>query len=222
MARKTGKFIDKSATVDSSDQIGHLTVPGTEILEVQQERWSSIIGAWFKNIIGFVLLLALFIAILITGLGCTVMTFNAVGDNGERSIILRGAWADTGSKPPIGTKIAVSQTTLAPTSNWWEWATITWTGIPTASTVKVVSTDYDKLYISGDLKKAEITNIATPKVKGTFAPSIEVNLSKYKEGETFEFNHQLKNEYLVECISGSCTKGTYFVINKGQIFGEKR
>jgi hypothetical protein len=222
MARKSGKFLDKSATIDSSDQIGRLTVPGAEIVEVQQEGWGSIILGWIKNIFGFGILLVLFLAVLITGLGMTVMTYSMVGDDSTRSIVLRGAWADTGGKPPVGTEVAVSESKLAPTSDWWEWASITWLGIPNASTVEIVSTDYDKLYISGTKEKAVITNLSNVEETGPFYDSGALNLSDYEDNEKVEFNHQLKKEYLVKCISGSCTEGSYFVVTKGQIYGEVR
>jgi hypothetical protein len=222
MARKSGKFIDKSATVDSSEQVGRLTVPGAEIVEIQQEGWGSIIATWVKNIIGFALLLALFVGVLITGLGATVMTFNTVGDDSHRSIVLRGAWADNGGNPPLGTKVAISEDTLAPTSNWWDWISVAWIGIPSASTVKIVSTDYDKLYVSGTKEDATVTSIANPEETGTLEDSITLNRDDYEDGEAVEFNYQLKKSYLVECVAGACEPGTYSVINEEQIYGEVR
>lgn len=224
MARKTGKFLDKTSTVSADDQVGMLSVPGAEIIEVQEETWPSIIWGWFKGLLGFGLLLAIIGAGLFTGLGMTILNYAPLDpDSSERSIVLRGAWADTGGNPPVGTTAAVSSSKPAPTSNWWEWATISWVGIPNPSTVTIASTDYDELYITGTLDNMTVTSINNPTVKGDFvAPAFMDLEDTYEEGETFEENLKLDKQYLVQCVSGTCEPGTYFVVNETQIYGEVR
>lgn len=224
MARKTGRFLDKRSVVSADDeQVGQLSVPGAEVIEIKQESWASIIYGWFKGLLGFVLLLAIIGAGLFTGLGMTVLNYVPLNpDSANRSIVLRGAWAETGGVPPIGTKVAISETTLAPTSAWWEWVPISWVGIENPSTVEIVSKNYDRLYVTGTVEDAKVTILDNPSVTGKFAPNQNVTLEKYKENTSFEENVQLKDSYLVKCVSGSCEKDTYFVAAQGQIYGEVR
>ena len=224
MARKTGKFLDKRSVISADDdQVGQLSVPGAEVIEIQQESWASIIYGWFKGLLGFILLLAVIGAGLFTGLGMTVLNYVPLNpDSASRSIVLRGAWADTGGIPPVGTQVAVSQTKAAPTDAWWDWIAISWAGIPAASKVEVVSTDYNRLYIAGTPEDATVTIVDKPSVTGPFVPNGNVSFDKYDEKETFEENVQLKDSYLVKCISGTCEENTYFVVTQGQIYGEVR
>lgn len=222
MARKTGKFLNKKSIVASSDDtIGQLSVPGAEVIEVQEESWASIIWGFVKGIILFAMLLAVLLMGLFTGLGMSIMNYVPVDGTNERSIVLRGAWADEGGKPPIGTVVAVSSTNTTPSSNWWEWFSITWFGIPNVSTVEIMSTDYDKLYITGTVDDAEVSIVTNPTVSGTFVGNQNVPLAEeYNEGEQFEKNVQLKNSFLVKCKAGACEPDTLFVISQEQIFGE--
>lgn len=223
MARKKGKLRDRSAIIDSRDQQPQFSVPGAEIVEVEQEGWGSIIFGWGKNLIGFIAGLFILVVVLFTALSCTIMVFAPLeGNTLDRTIVLRGAWKDTGGNPPLNTEIIISQTKPAPTAkNWWEWAIIGWKGIDTPTKVKIVSTNHDKLYINGTQNSATITNLSTPEINGTLESNWVIDLSKYKT-ETYEFNHQLKDEWLVECVSGDCTPNTLFVIGKQQIYGETR
>lgn len=219
MARnKKGNFVDTSATVESDGQAGMFSVPGAQIIEIEQESWFSIIFGWVKNVLVFGLLAVAVLAVLYSGLSSTIMVFSPVGDTG-RQIVLRGAWADSGGIPPIGTPVAVSPTT-AP-SNWWEWIPVGWVGIPDASEVEIVSTDYAKLYVSGaDSKNLTVVNLDNEAVNGKFISTTAVPVDK--DDKNIEFNHGLKDQFLVKCVSGGCTPGTYFVVQDNQIYGEIR
>lgn len=225
MARKyKGELVDKSATVKNDLSMGEFSVPGTQIIEVEQESWFSIFLGWGKSIIAFVLLALAVIALLYTGLATTILVYSPTGDGASRNIVLRGAWSDSGGIPPIGSEVVISASDAAPTTNWWEWAPIGWAGIPNVATVEIVSTNYDKLYIektaTADTVNVVILNNET--VNGVLEPSVAFPMREQKDLESFKLNHQLSHEFLVKCVSGECTPGSYYIISDQQIFGEKR
>lgn len=230
MARKRGKFIDKSSTVTSDDQVGMLSVPGAEVVEVEQESWFSIILGWSKSIIGFVLLLIVVLALLFTGLGTSILTFTPLNpDNAlQREIVLRGAWAETGGQPPLETVVAVSHSAPAPTAeNWWNWAPIAWVGIENPSKVTIVSTDHDEIVIGGTKEDAWVVNKSSvttddKPIEGELVSSAGHSFQSFDEGADVSDSFKLKNAYLVKCISGSCEPGTFFIIPETYIYGEVR
>lgn len=224
MARKKGNFVDTTATVESDGQAGMFSVPGAQIIEVEQESWLSIFAGWFKSIILFLALAAAVLAVLYSGLSATIMVFSPVGSS-QYEIVIRNAWADEGGIPPEGTLVAVSPTDSP--QNWWEWITVGWLGIPNASEAKIVSTNYDKLYIAGpDSENLTVVNLANESVNGKFWTSKAIPVDEDKTN--IEFNHVLKNQYLVECVAGACAAGNedgepvYFVVDETQIYGEVR
>lgn len=232
MARKYGKLRDTKGVIDTSDQTPQLSVPGSEIVEIEEESWASIIFRWSKGIIAFFLSAIVIIALLFTIMACSLMVFSPVEKEGQifdRTLVVRGTWADTGGIPPVGTEVVVSNNQYAPTDKWWDWALIGWHGIPNPSRVEIATTNYDKLYISGTVEQLEdekvnyeatVTSVNNPEVTGEFFQSPALDLKKFKKDATFEFNHTLDEQYLVKCISGKCEPGTFFVVDKGQIFGE--
>lgn len=223
VSKKQAKLIDKSATVQSDGQVGALSVPGAQVVEVQEESWASIIFGWLKNIFIFVALAAAVIATLYSGLAATIIVYSPTDDTGDRSFVLRGTWSETGGIPPVGTEVAISQNTAAPTNNWWDWIPIGWTGIPNVSTVEIVTTDYNKLYISNTPNVGtNVVVLENESINGEFKRSPALPLKDKEDDVAFEINHQLKNEFLVRCVAGNCEEGTYFVISKDQIFGEIR
>lgn len=223
VSKKQAKLIDKSATVQSDDQVGALSVPGAQIVEVQEESWASIIFGWLKNIFIFLALAAVVLAALYSGLAATIIVYSPTNSEGDRNFVLRGTWSETGGIPPVGTEVAISQDTLAPKDNWWDWIPIGWTGIPNVSTVEIATTDYDKLYINNVPNEGtKVVVLENESINGEFKRSPALPLKDKEDNVAFEVNHQLKNEFLVHCVSGSCEKGTYFVISKDQIFGEIR
>lgn len=217
MARnKKGNFVDPRATVENDGQAGMFSVPGAQIIEVEQESWASIFLGWGKNIVLFILLAATVLAVLYTGLSSTIMVFSNIGNEG-RQIVLRGAWSDNGGIPPLGTPVAVSPNP-APTQ-WWEWAGLGWTGISEPSEVEIVSTNYAKLYITGDdTNNLKVVNLDNESVNGDFLLTGQLGIEP--DAKNIETNYSLKQEYLVKCVGGNCTPGTYFVVDKSQIYGE--
>lgn len=232
MARKYGKLRDTKGVIDTSDQTPQLSVPGSEIVEIEEESWASIIFRWVKGIIAFLLSAVAIVALLFTIMACSLMVFSPVENEGQifdRTLVVRGTWADNGGEPPLGTEVVVSNNQYAPTDKWWDWALIGWQGIPSPSKVEIVSTSYDKLYITGTTTQLEdekveytatVTSVKDSNVTGEFLQSPSLGLKKYKNDATFEFNHTLDDQYLVKCISGNCEPGGFFVVDKGQIFGE--
>ena len=219
--KKQGKLIDKSATVQSDGQVGEFSVPGAQVIEVEEESWFSIIFGWVRGIIVFLLLTLAVLAALYSGLAATMLVYSDTGE-GEYNLVLRGAWSDTGGEPPLGTQVAISSTTEAP-QNWWDWIVTGWIGIPSPATVEVVSTNFDRLYVERTTDGGPITVVVLDNetIRGTLVPSTVLPLTKY-DTAPFETNYQLDNEYLVRCVVGACEPGTYSVVSKTQIFGEVR
>jgi hypothetical protein len=239
MSKKYGKFRDTKGVIspgdDSAPEFG---VQGAEIIEVEEESWFSIILGWVKGIIGFAVALVLVIASLVTILGMTLIVYSPItvtDDITDRTLVARGVWNKTGGTPPVGTIAVVSGNSMAPTGeNWWDWVSITWVGIPNASKVKILTNSYEKLYISvkadrTDSEKvvydATVQSIDNPDISGKFVQSPKLVFKNYepkKLSDSYEFNYQLNDSYLVECVEGSCEPGTFFVVAEGQLFGEVR
>lgn len=217
MSKKQGKLKDNSGIVDSSDYIPKLAMPGTsDIVEVKEETWGSIFVGWGKGLFAFVLVATLFIGFLYSGLAATLMYYMPVdSDSSSRSWVVRGTWSETGGKPPLEEKVVISTDTYVPTE-WWNNVLIGWTGVTKPAIVSIQSTPYDTLYIAN----GKVTNVSNPDIKGDFSssPSFPYDI----ETDSAEQNHKLNNEYLVKCVSGSCTEGSLYIISKDQIFGEAK
>ena len=215
MAKKQGKLKNSRGIVDSSDYNPQLAMPGAhDVVEIKEESWPSIIFGWIRGLIAFAIVAVLLLGVIYSGLAANLMMYVPLNpDSSSRSWVVRGTWSETGGKPSVGEQAVVSEDTMFP-EEWWNTILVGWAGISNPSIVKIQSTTYDKLYINND----KVTNLSNEKVSGKFvtSPSYAVNAT---EGEQ---NFKLKNQYLVECVSGSCKPGTYFIVDVKQIYGEAR
>lgn len=219
MAKKQGKLVDPHGVVDSSDYIPQLAEPGAhDIIEVKEESWGSIFVGWGKGLLLFILVAVTCLSLLYTGLTATLMSYVPLNpDSASRAWVVRGAWSKSGNQPPVGAVVAISDDTVAPTQ-WWDNVKVGWVGINKPSVVKVQSTMYDTLTLGDN------TISATNKVTGkTFTKQgTLVNSPAYPDATNIAGNLVLKQQYLVECVSGSCKPGTFFIIDKNQIYGAVR
>lgn len=213
---KKGKLRNNDGIVNSSDYIPRLAMPGArDVVDVKEESWGQIVLGWSKGLVLFVLILILLIGLLYSGLSATLMMLSSTSPtSSSREWVVRNTWSETGGTPPMEQEVIISATSALP-AEWWNRIMVGWTGISNPATVRVVSNDYDTLYISD----SKITNLTTNKT-GNFAGSAAYSYNA-KEAP-IEQNYKLDNEYLVECVSGSCKKDTYFIIDETQIFGERQ
>lgn len=217
MVKKLGKLKDTSGIVDSSDYIPQLAMPGThDIVEVKEESWGAIFAGWGRGLLAFVLVSVLFLGLLYSGLAATLMYYMPLySDSTSRSWVVRGTWSETGGKPPVNTEVVISADSYAPTE-WWNNILVGWTGVSSPAVVSVQSNVYDTLYI----ENGKVSNLSNPKINGAFLGSPNFPYDAAIDGA--EQNHKLKDEYLVKCVSGSCTKDSLYIISKDQIFGEAK
>lgn len=213
MVKKQGKFIDTHGIVDVSDYIPQLAVAGEhDIVATKEESWLSILLGWAKGSILFIVIGLLFLALLYSGLSATLMSYVKTGPHSPHSLVVRGTWSSTGSIPPVYAKAVISDTTFVPT-NWWGNIVVGWMGIKNPSIVKIMSGPYDKIAVVN----SKVSNLTNNAVGGGFVSSPEFTYNSTKNND---ISYTLKGEYLVQCISGTCQPGTYFIINPGQVYGE--
>jgi len=216
MANKKGALRNSDGVVDAADYIPRLAMPGArDVIDVKEESWGRIAFGWLKGLLAFGVILLLLVGLLYSGLSATLMMLSSVNsDSNSREWVVRNTWGETGGKPPLDQKVVISTTKALP-AEWWNRILVGWTGIAAPAVVRIASTDYEKLYIAN----SEVTNLTTEE-SGEFTSSAAFQYNT--DEELTEQNYKLDNEYLVECVSGSCEAGTYFVIDAVQIFGERQ
>jgi len=213
--KRKGKLRNPDGVVDSTDYVPQLAMPGShDVIEIKEESWGQIAFGWVRGAIAFILILAIFVAILYSGLSAYLMVYSATGKGNEHSWVVRNTWSKTGGQPPLNSDVVISEDTTTP-AQWYGFIAVGWTGISSPSTVKIVSTNYDKLYIANS-KVSLVNNKAVRNEDFVGSPAYSYNPKK----DSAERNYQLRKQYLVECVSGNCKPNTYYVISKDQIFGE--
>lgn len=214
-----GRLRNNDGVVDSSNYTPKLAMPGArDIIEIKEESWPQIIFGWVKSLLGVLGVGLLVIAMLYSGLAANLMMYIPTSEDvTKRDLVVRNIWQDTGNKPPLNTNVVISTTNVLP-ENWFELIRVGWTGTENPAVVRIASTDFDTLYIVED----EVVNLGESGETGTFVGS--PSFPHYSELETYseEQNVVLDNQFLVECISGACEPGTFFIISDNQIFGEQR
>jgi hypothetical protein len=213
--KRKGKFRNPNGVVDSTDYTPQLALPGSQdIIEIKEETWLQIWMGWGRNFVAFLLAAVLFFMVLYAGLSSTLMIFSATGPDSDRSAVVRGTWSETGGEPPIGSEAVISADTLSP-DNWWEWIFLGYTGVSEPSVVKVLSKDYNTIAVNDN------TSVNLAEDPNTPRPFVSSNNFNYNP-ESGPVTYKLKEEYLVECVSGTCAPGTTFIIAAKQIYGEVR
>lgn len=205
--------------VDSSNYTPKLSMPGArEIVEVKEETWLQIIFGWMKSLIGVIVVALLVATVLYSGLSANLMMYIPTStETMQRDLVVRNTWQESGNRPPLNTQIVISTTSTLP-ENWFGLIRVGWLGTDNPAIVRVASTEFDVLYILED----KVTNLGASGDEGKFVSSPAFPHSPEDETYTEEQNISLNGEYLVECLSGACEPGTYFIITNSQIFGEKR
>jgi hypothetical protein len=201
---KTKLKKEQAEIVDSSTERPQLHLPGVQdILEVKEESWPSIILGWFKGILLFAVFTTAVLALIYVALAGTVMF---VANPSGQSLVLVARGTFTGGIAEKGSTLYISETSKAPTT-FFDNLLVGFTGGEDASTVKVESTQYDLLILDDETVKVDGETI-----EGRFIAS---PANAIVSGQL-----RLDNTYLVSCVSGNCEKGTLYVVNQSQVFGE--
>lgn len=220
MSAKKGKLRNPEGTVDSTGYNPRLSMPGArDIIEVKEESWFSIFLGWGKGILAFIVIVVFILAILYSGLAATLMVYSPLSSDAsitDREWVIRNAWSETGNTPPVDEEVIISTVSETP-EEFWNLIMIGWIGITNPATVKVISTDYDKVLVDENSRVALGSN--PERILGTFSGSAAV---QYDATKNPSLSYQLKDELLVECVAGDCTPGSIFIITEKQIFGKER
>lgn len=202
MSANKGKLRSSSKIVDlDSEESPRLSAPNglTPVIEYETIGWGEVIKGWTKSIIVFILLAAVLVVGIYAGLSATIAYATSTSGSGQ-FFVARGTYV--GGTVPEDSTIYVSTTNSISNSfitNLQEG----FGGVPNGAVVKT---------IAGPVEEIVVDNLGNASVGGD---SIKGTLpSDFAQGGF------LKNQYLVECISGSCTSGELLVINQNQISGE--
>lgn len=195
------KKVNNIEEVDESYN-SYLSAPDGEIIEKSSGRDAvksllSTTGGGIKFIIGAILLIVTVVMATYTVLGGTLMYLAPTDDATEKTWVARGTFS--GGKIPHDTTVYASTTTTV-AENFMGKAIEAYTGVPEAITAKV---------IAGPVVEVDTNKKGFITINGK-ASEHKGNIKKA----------QLKNEYLMQCLSGSCTKGEYLVVPYDVVSGE--
>lgn len=200
---------DKKAGEDYTPQFA---LPGSnELVSLKEEPWGSIILRWMQSLFLYILLLVVIVATLYSGLAATLLVLSPTGGEDNRlSLVVRNMWQDTGGRPPVGEQAVISTSTPLPEDILSKVA-IGWTGIPDPAYVTVASDHMDALKVRG----GEVL------INDTWQPLASSDAYQIVENGTAETTVQLRDQYLVECLEGSCEPGTYLIVNSEALYGQR-
>lgn len=195
---------NKKNTIEEIDESynSYLSAPDGEVIEKSSGRDAAKtiangLGGGVKFILSIIMLIVLVIGASYTLLGGTLMFLAPNNDSSiDRTWVARGTF--DGGKIDAGTTVYASSTQTAP---------------------------------QGMFKKIVESYVGTPDsfiAKTIAGPVVEVSSKKgiiHVNGKATDHkgnieNTQLRNEYLMKCISGSCAEGEYIVVPFEAVSGE--
>lgn len=220
MAKKGARFINNDGEIINSEE-STARLGSAEVLpeynntpEVYEETWETIIKSWIKNVLIITLVGVLGLAALYSGLTATLMMYVPVTEDSGRVWVARGTWADNGGIPNIGDQAVISTTTALPT-NTLNLIETGWFGINEPAVVKIVSEQYITLSYDTENQTVSINGDATVDDE-PISSSLAFNVDSKDNTDTIT----LTDQFLAECVAGSCEEGTYLIVNENQIYGE--
>lgn len=202
MSANKGKLRSSSKIVDlDSEESPRLSAPSTltPIVEYETIGWGEVIRGWAKSIVIFLILAAVLVVGIYAGLAATIAYSTSTPGSGQ-FFVARGTYV--GGTVPAGSTIYVS-TTNAVENSFLTNLQEGFSGLPNGAVVKT---------IAGPVEEIVVDNTGRASVGGD-------DISGVLPAD-FANGGYLKNQYLVECVSGACTSGDLLVINQNQISGE--
>lgn len=170
--------------------------------------WGSILNGWLRGILSFILLFAVLAAMLYAALSATVAY--TVRINAEPHIVARNTFIGGTATPDsilyVSTEEKVPNEFMPNLMQGIE-GLITGASIPKPTVVKTIAGPTNDLQWDG----TKIT-IAPGTKKET---TIDEKVYGLKDNQNF-----LKNQYIVECITGDCKKGSLFILPADNVAGE--
>lgn len=190
------------STVDTTDIRPALAFDSSQdIIMFSEESWLSIFWSWIKSAFMFFAAALLIMVVLYVTLAATLVFVANV--NNEPVVVARGTFL--GGIPQTGDLVFVGSGTPGtdPLTKLQE----AFVGVPDGKVAVTLSEPGDTVSASN----GQIT------VNGTSQPGTFVNSTGAPAtlGST-----SLTNQALVECVTGACEPGTFFLINLDQIYGE--
>lgn len=202
MSANKGKLRSSSKIVDlDSEESPRLSAPSTltPMVEYETIGWGEVIRGWAKSIVIFLLLAAVLVVGIYAGLAATIAYSTSTPGSGQ-FFVARGTYV--GGTVPQDSTIYVSTSNVVSNSfltNLQEG----FSGLPNGAVVKT---------IAGPVEEIIVDNYGNASVGGDDIAGVLP--AEFAQGG------YLKNQYLVECVSGACTAGDLLVINQNQISGE--
>lgn len=208
MDKPKAKLRNTAQEVDSTSEKPKLNLPGVQdIVELKEESWVSIIWGWVKSILLFAIFTCILLSLVYTALAGTIIFLANAGVSSsghpQPALVVRGTFI--GGTATKNSHLYISGSEVNP-ENFLNNVKVGFVGAPNAATVVVRSNQFDNISINGNVASIE-SQVVPGKLVGPYS----------KTGVT---EHRLNNEYLVECVSGGCTKGTLFIISKSLVYGE--
>lgn len=198
--------LKKQGSVDTSAAKPALAFDSnSDIIMFSEESWFSILGSWIKSALLLLLSALLIFAALYTVLAATLFFVTGVDD--KPAFVARNTFL--GGVPSVEDTILISKNTPASTDPLFRLQSA-FLGVNEPAIVKVLTEPTDTVSASGG------TVTVTGKNPNTFDGAF-VN----DKGETSNLNQTLMtDQILVECVSGSCTSGQFFLVKVDNVYGE--
>lgn len=175
------------------------------VIEYETLNWGAIIASWLKTIFMFFLLGIVLVAGIYAGLASTIL-YVVPSDKNDSFAVARGTYV--GGVVPAGSIIYVSMSSSIE-NNFLSNLQEGFNGVKDGAVVKTLAGPVQEISI--DMKNSEVSLYKDGKIEDIIEGVIP---------EQYADITLLKNQYLVECVSGACKKGQLSIINQEQISGE--
>lgn len=192
-------------SVDASEQKPSLAYDASsEIIMFSEESWFSIIFGWMKTSLLFAASTIFLFTVMVLVSSASLLFFAPV--DGKVEVVARDTFL--GGVPSAGDVVLASPTQVAK-DNPLERLQEAIMGIDEAKIYTVLSEDVGTVDISGG--QITVTGKETVTVTGEL---------RSISGNPIVESFTLKNQHLAECVSESCTPGSYVILDGDKIFGE--
>jgi hypothetical protein len=191
--------------VDTSDVKPALAYDAnSDIIMFSEESWLSIVISWVKSGLMFLLSAFLIFLVLYITLAVSLLFVTVVGD--KTVAVARGTFL--GGEPAL-LDVVLTSPTEETSEDPLNRLKVGFMGIENPQIVRVQSGPLDTVVA----KNGKIT------VSGKAALSYDGVLVD-KNNNPAEMNDKLVSQYLVQCVSGSCEPGKFFIVDQANIFGK--
>lgn len=192
-------------SVDSSEAKPALAYdPNSEILMFSEESWLTITLSWLKTAFLFLVSAMVIFVIMYATLAASLLFATPV--DGKVEVVARDTFL--GGVPSKNDIVLSSPTQIAGEGavDRLKEAAL---GVDDAQTVKILSGPSDSVQTDGT------SFTVTGQEPGSFNGVLMTSTGEQVQGDL-----QLTKQYVAECMSATCTPGTFIVVDDDKIFGE--